>query len=188
MRLFKLSVKTFFKLKSFKIIKGCENMKRKILVIIICALLITTFASFTATAKKCERKPSTHIITENSPPDIPTVEIPENVIRGRWIHVKTVTTDPDNDNVYYKYDIDGHDYGWVGPFKSGVEHIEKIMVIVPVGTYTLGVQAKDINGAESGWDYSIFNVVKTKSAVSPFLNFLQNYPNLYSLLQNLLGL
>ena len=163
-------------------------MKKKILVILICTLLITTLASFTTTAKKCERKPSTHITRQNSPPDIPTVETPEIVVRGHWFHIKTITTDPNNDNVYYKYDIDGHDYGWVGPFKSGEEHIEKVMVIVPVGTYTLGVQAKDIHGAESGWDYSIFNVIKTKSAISPFLNFLQNYPNLFPILRQLLGL
>lgn len=163
-------------------------MKRKILVIMICILFITTAASVSTIAIKCERKPVAHITKGNSPPDIPTVEIPENVARGHWIYINTITTDPDNDNVYYKYDIDGHDYGWVGPFESGKEHIEKIIVIVPVGTYTLGVQAKDTYGAESEWTYALFNVIKPRSVSSPLINFLQSHPNLFPMLRYILGL
>ena len=163
-------------------------MKKKILVIVICTLLITTLASFTTTAIKCERKPKIHTIIQNSPPDPPTVTIPEKVRRGSWLHIKTITTDPDNDYVYYKYDIDGHDYGWKGPFQSGEEHLERVILIVPIGTYTLGVQAKDTYDAESDWTYTDFTVVKTKSISSPFLNFLENHPNLFPILIYLLGL
>jgi hypothetical protein len=163
-------------------------MKKKILVILICMLFITTVACVTATAKTCQRKPSTHSIKLNSPPDIPTVEIPENVARGRWIFIKTISTDPEGDDIYYKYDIDGHDYGWVGPFQSGEEHTEKIIMLVPLGTYTLGVKAKDTHGAESDWCYTIFNVIKPNTHSSPLLNFLQVHSNLFSLLRNMLQL
>jgi hypothetical protein len=163
-------------------------MKKKLLVIMICMLLITTVASISASAIKCDRKPATHTVKQNSPPDNPTVEIPENVVIGHWIYIKTITTDPENDNVYYKYDIDGHDYGWVGPFQSGKEHVEKIMVIVPVGTYILGVQAKDVYGAESDCTYTLFNVLKQKSVSSSFLNFLNSHSNLFLLLRYILRL
>lgn len=164
-------------------------MKKKIFAIVICTLLITTIACFSATAIKCERKPVTHILKQNSPPDAPLVKIPEKVIQGGRLKIKTITTDPDNDNVYYRFDINGHDYGWVGPFQSDVEHLEKVIIFVPLGQYTLGVQAKDINEAESDWTYSDFYVVKTKSITSsPFLNFLQSHPNLFPLFRNLLGL
>ncbi len=154
-------------------------MKKKVFSLVVCTLLITILISFSATAKKCE---------QNLPPDVPTVEIPENVAKGHWIFIKTITTDPDNDDVYYKYDIDGHDYGWVGPFQSGEEHIEKIMVIIPAGTYTLGVQAKDTKGAESDWSYSLFNVIKPRSVSSPLINLLVRYSNLFQMIKYLLGL
>lgn len=163
-------------------------MKRKILAIIFCTLFITTMASFSATAIKCERKPQTHIINSNSPPEIPTVDIPENVVRGHWLFIKVITTDPDGDNVYYKFDISGHDYGWVGPFQSGKEHTEKVILLIPPGTYTLAVQAKDMHGAESDCSYSLFNVIKSKQVVSPISQFLQNHPNLLPIFKFILEL
>lgn len=154
-------------------------MKKKVFSLVVCTLLITILISFSATAKKCE---------QNFPPDTPTVDIPENVVNGHWIFIKTITTDPNNDDVYYKYDIDGHDYGWVGPFQSGEEHIEKIKVIVPIGTYTLGVQAKDTKNAESDWSYSLFNVIKPRSVSSPLIYLLMHYSNLFPLIKYLLRL
>ena len=163
-------------------------MKKKILALVIFTLLITTLASLPATAKKCERKPVTHIVIQNSPPDAPTVTIPEKVRQGGVLPIKTITTDPDNDKVYYKFDINGHDYGWIGPFQSDEEVLEKVIMLVPLGSYTLGVQAKDTNDAKSDWTYTDFTVVKTKSSTLPFLNFLETHPYLFPILRNLIGL
>lgn len=162
-------------------------MKKKILVILISMLLITTVFSFTATADTCKRKPQPSNKKQNSPPDAPEVTIPEEVKRAKWLYIKTITNDPENDDIYYKYDIDGHNYGWVGPFKSGKEHIELIKLIIPVGSYTLGVQAKDVHGAESKWTYIDFNVVKTKSVISPLINLLKNHMNLFPIIRYILG-
>ncbi len=163
-------------------------MKRKIFAILICALLITTIASFSATAIKCEKKPTKDLIKLNSRPDAPKVKIPEEVKQGEWLYIKTITSDPDNDNVYYRFDINGHDYGWVGPFQSDEEHLEKVIIFVPLGQYTLGVQAKDIHNAMSDWTYTHFTVVKTKSISLPFFNFLQSNEYLFPLLRHLFGL
>lgn len=162
-------------------------MKKKILVILISTLLITTLTSFAA-ADTCNRKPNTTNIRQNLPPDAPKVTIPEEVKRAKWLSIKTITTDPENDDVFYKYDIDGRDYGWVGPFKSGKEHSEIIKLIIPAGSYTLGVQAKDIHNAESEWTYIDFNVVKTRCVSSPLLNLLQNHVNFFQIIKYILWL
>ena len=163
-------------------------MKKKIFTIGVCTLFIATLAFFPASATNCEKESKISKIVLNSPPDIPTVEIPENVVRGHWLYIIVSTIDPDNDNVYYKFDIDGHDYGWVGPFKSGEEHTENIIMLVPAGSYTLSVQAKDINGAESGFSYSIFNVLKGKHVSSPLINLLQHHPSIIKIINKLINL
>ena len=162
-------------------------MKKKIFVILVCTLLITTLFAFSASAIPCQKLPTTHTVNSNSPPEMPIVEIPEVVVRGHFLYIKTTSTDPDGDDVYYKYDINGHDYGWIGPFESGKEHIEFIIMLVPPGPYTLAVQAMDVHGAESEISYTLFNVIKSKSACNPLLNFLNAHPNLFPILKCLLG-
>jgi hypothetical protein len=163
-------------------------MKKKILVIMICMLVITTVASFSTTAIKCERKPSTHAPKLNKAPYAPKVKIPCEVKRGSEFYIKAITTDPNNDNIYYKYDIDGSDYGWIGPYQSGEEFLDKIEMTLPVGAHTLGVKAKDTYNAESDWTYADFIVLKTKAITSPLLNFLYSHPNLFPMFRYLLGL
>lgn len=157
-------------------------MNKKVLVLLVCMLLVSFLATGAASADACKRKPNTTQIIQNSPPDAPEVTVPNEVRRASWLNIETVSTDPENDNVYYKYDIDGHDYGWVGPFKSGEKHIEKVKLIVPTGSYTLGVKAKDTHDAESEWTYTNINVVRTKSAPIPLIRLLQNRISLFTLL------
>jgi len=71
-------------------------MKRKIFAIFICTLLITTIASFSATAIKCEKKPAKDLVKLNSRPDAPKVKIPEEVRQGGWLHIKTITSEGNN--------------------------------------------------------------------------------------------
>jgi len=155
--------------------------------------LIGTTMSYAAMATQAEKEEK-KILKNNLPPDAPTIIAPEEVQRGKFFDIKVVTTDPDGDDVYYKFDIDGHDYGWRGEFPSGVEHTEKnFKLVVPTGSYTMGVQAKDVHGAESEWTYSEISV-KSKSKVSESLNtlffikFLETHSRLFPLLQLLLRL
>jgi hypothetical protein len=163
-------------------------MKKKIFVIFVCTLFITTLFAFSATARPCQKLPTTHIVKSNSPPEMPIVEIPEVVKRGHFLYIKATSTDPDGDDIYFKFDIGGHDYGWIGPFQSGKEHMELIVMLIPPGPYTLSVQAKDIHGAESEISYNLFNVIKTRSAYHPFLNLLKTHPTLFPILKSLLGI
>ena len=168
-------------------------MKRKIICLFLCMLLLGTIMSCTAVATKLEKEEE-NIIKENLPPDAPTVTAPVEVQRGKFFDVKVVTTDPEGDDVYYKFDINGHSFGWRGPFPSGVEHIEKnLKLVVPAGSYTMGVQAKDIHEATSDWTYvEIYVKAKSKGieAINAllFIKFLEKHPSMFPLLQLLLRL
>ncbi len=169
-------------------------MKKKIMVVMICTLLISTMASFTAIANKCESKPNTNTILQNSPPENPTLEITETVKVGGILYVNAISTDPDNDDIYYRLNLSSKLFGWIlcweGPYQSGEEYSEcfELNLLFGIGTFTLGVQAKDINGAESDWVYKDFRVILSRSTTSPILNFLQSHPNLFSLLRYILKL
>ena len=160
--------------------------------IFICSLLVTTVvASFSVAAFELdtERDSVTNrMIRLNSPPDPPTLTAPEQVGRGKTFTVQTVTTDPDGDDVYYRYELVGDMDTWKGPFPSGAEHDQKFNFIVPTGTYVLGAQAKDIYGAESEWTYTEITVIKSKSLTSPLITILHKYPQLSPLLRLVFGL
>lgn len=158
-------------------------------------LLLGTMLSYTAVATSLGKEEEKKIIIkQNSPPDAPTVTAPVEVQRGKFFNVKVVTTDPEGDDVYYKFDINGHDFGWRGPFPSGVEHTEKnLKLVVPAGTYVLGVQAKDIHEAESEWTYVEISVKARSRGIEAigtqlFVRFLENHPNMFPLLRLLLGM
>jgi hypothetical protein len=162
-------------------------MRRKIICIFLSMLLIGTIISYTAVAKEEKNN-----IKENLPPNAPTVMAPEIVKQGKFFDVNVVTTDPEDDDVYYKFDINGHDFGWRGPFPSGVEHIEKnLKLVAPAGSYTLGVKAMDIHEAESEWTYVEINVKARNKGIEAintqlFIKFLENHPNMFPLLRLLL--
>ena len=63
----------------------------------------------------------------------------------------TSTTDPDEDQVYYKFDWgDGTESDWLGPFNSG-ETIQASYKWDEIGDYKIKVKARDINYGQSGW-------------------------------------
>jgi hypothetical protein len=155
-------------------------MQKKIVSILVCMLLIITTTFIAVSAQKI------NVITDNSPPNKPIVTVPEKVTRGKLFTVEAVSTDPDGDDVYYRDEFMGCAGRWIGPYPSGQKYSYKIFLTVFPGTYTLGVQAKDINEAESEWTYVQINVTKNKAINTPFLNFLQQYPNLFRILQTLL--
>lgn len=88
----------------------------------------------------------------NSPPDIPLTPVGPSIgLVGTSYDYSTQTTDPENNQIYYWFDWgDGTNSGWLGPKVSG----EKITASHSWGspnTYYVKVQAKDTNGALSGW-------------------------------------
>jgi hypothetical protein len=99
----------------------------------------------------------------NSPPYAPDISVPEKVKRGKLFNVTVVTTDPDSDDVYYRHKSINCTSSWFGPFPSGENYTFKLSIIGSPGIYPIGVQAKDINEAESEWSYADINLPRTRT-------------------------
>jgi hypothetical protein len=97
-------------------------------------------------------------------------------------------TDPDNDQIYLLFDWgDGKSSGWLGPYKSGTKVIAHHMWDKK-GTFQIRVKAKDVNDAQSEWSESLTVTMHRNRATnvnSLFLNFLQKFPILRYLLNNI---
>jgi len=134
--------------------------------------------------------PSLQIADQSQPPMKPTSPLgpSEGTIRVEY-DFTAVTTDPDNDELYYLFDWgDDTMSDWIGPFESGekctASHTWNIK-----DTYQVKVRAKDINGVQSEWSDPLpIKIPKNKQINTPFLNFLQQHPHLFPLLRQLLKL
>ena len=88
----------------------------------------------------------------NTPPEIPELlSGPTQGITGKSYAYNTSTTDPDDDQIFYKWDWgDGNFSDWLGPYDSG-ETAEANHTWSERGIYNIAVKAKDEYNAESGW-------------------------------------
>lgn len=93
----------------------------------------------------------------------------------------TSTTDPDGDQVTYTWDWgDGNYSEWLNTAEASYTWKEE-------DNYNIRVIAKDINGGESDWsDPLLFSTPKNKVINRVILNFLNQYPNLFPILRQLL--
>ena len=96
-------------------------------------------------------------------------------------------TDPDGDEIYYKfYWGDGTFSSWVGPYPSGNEGSASHKW-TKQGSYEIKVKVKDEHDVQSEWsDPLSVTMPRNRAITSPFLKFLQNYPNLFPILRLLL--
>ena len=99
-----------------------------------------------------------------------------------------VATDPDGDEISYFVDWgDNTSTGWTSELPSGVVY-NSSHIWSEKGDYTIQAKAKDKYGAESDWTTLTISMRKSKEFINPFLKFLENHPNLFPLLRQLLGL
>jgi hypothetical protein len=92
------------------------------------------------------------LYTTNGPPAIPSTPAgPDNGATGVEYTFTTSTTDPEGEDVYYKFDWgDGTISAWFGPFASGATG-EGAYIWTTAGIFDVRVKAKDVNGGESDW-------------------------------------
>jgi len=126
--------------------------------------------------------------SENKPPDIPTLRGETNGITGVEYTYNASTTDPNNDQVMYLFDWgDGTNSGWVGPYDSGAtasaEHTWTVK-----GSYSIKVKAKDIYGEDSSWKTLAVTMPRSREINNPLFKFLQKYPIIFQMFQQLLKL
>jgi hypothetical protein len=103
---------------------------------------------------------------ENQPPEKPLRPIGETsgVYKKEYPYI-TSTIDPDNDQIYYKWDWgDGTISDWIGPYASNhtakTSHLWKEQ-----GTYKIKVKARDNYGKESPWS-DMLPIVMPKNRLS----------------------
>lgn len=98
----------------------------------------------------------------------------------------TVTTDPENDSIYYKWDWgDGTYSAWIGPFESG-ETCEVTHVWEQRGSYPVSVQARDDNGKLSEWSEPLpTSMPKDRLFFHPFFEFFKQHFNVFSFFENM---
>jgi hypothetical protein len=94
-------------------------------------------------------------------------------IVGKSYTFTTVTSDPQEDDVFYLFDWgDGTDSGWLGPYTSG-EKVSASHSWTEQKSYQVRVEARDIDGYSSGWSEPLNIIIpRIRDLISqPFLRF-----------------
>jgi hypothetical protein len=96
-------------------------------------------------------------------------------------------SEPFEDYVYCHVEWgDGTDE-WIGPFNSGT--IATLSHSWSADdTYTIRAKSFDSYGEESDWATLDVTMPRNRAINTPFLNFLQDHPNLFLILRYILGL
>jgi hypothetical protein len=106
---------------------------------------------------------------------------------GNTYTFSSSTTDPDGDKISYKWDWgDGTFSDWSDPINSG-SITSASNSWNTEGEFEIRVAAKDTHGKVSEWSNPlIVKMPRNKIIDNPILNFLQNHPNLFPILQLIL--
>ena len=121
------------------------------------------------------------------PPDAPSIDGQTNGNAGTEYEYTFVTTDPNNDDVYYWIEWgDGQIEKWIGPYAS--EDDAKVKhTWSEEGTYTIKARAKDTNGLIGPLGTLEVTMPRNKQYINtPFLNFLQQHLHMFPILRLLL--
>lgn len=106
----------------------------------------------------------------NNPPENPTLTGDISGKVGRSYMYSAITTDPDDDKLYYKFDWgDGNDTDWIGTFDSN-KYCNESHIWKAEGAYVIKVKAKDIKGAESDWTTLSVSIPKNKNLIYVILD------------------
>jgi hypothetical protein len=116
--------------------------------------------------------PTLQIASESQPPLKP--ETPTGTNNGKAgveYSYNTVTTDPEGNDIYYRWDWgDGVVSQWFGPYNSGQE-CEAKHTFNTQGSYEIRVISKDTNGRLSDWS-DPFTISMPKNRQSNFESFI----------------
>ena len=159
-------------------------MKKKILGIFVCMLLLIPVVSITVVAD------------DNNPPNPPKIEGPITGKIGEYYTYEITLTDPDQDDVMFSLEVDfgdeitfydcGCGKSWQNGTVIAVSHKWK-----NTGNYGITARVEDASGEWSEWSDPLIVIVtmpRNRAVNTPFLDFLQNHPLIYQLLQRLLNL
>jgi len=116
----------------------------------------------------------TNYNTENLPPNPPNKPVGETEGEEKKEYsYETSTIDPNQDDVFYKFDWgDGTYSDWLGPYSSG-NKISATHKWFSKGAYTVMVKAKDINGIESSWSEPLSVMIKGDPKVNVIVHRIE---------------
>jgi len=124
-------------------------------------------------------------ITDNSPPDKPTISGEANGKPNTEYEYKFISTDPEEDNITYCIDWgDDTEEVCIGPYLSSIE-ASTTHTWSEKGNYIIKAKARDVNGAESNW--ATLSVSMPKNKLSNMILF-KIFENLFSYFEFLVNL
>jgi len=108
----------------------------------------------------------------NTPPSTPIINGPQKGKIGETYEYTFVTTDKEQDNIYYLINWgDNTNTGWLGPYNSGetqtISHTWNSK-----GDYIIKIKSKDIKGFESRWGLLSVYMSKEKNSKKTSLKLL----------------
>jgi len=126
--------------------------------------------------------------TEDQNPAKPSIDGPPSGKAGTSYDYTFMTTDPNDDDVYYYIEWgDGEIEEWIGPYSSG-EVVTINHTWDEQGTYAIKAKAKDINNHESLWGTLEVSMPKNRISSNPvFLRFLERLMQRFTILNELVN-
>jgi hypothetical protein len=127
-------------------------------------------------------------ITDNTPPNVPTITGPHHGKPDQNYLFNFQTDDGQEQNIWFYIDWgDNTTTGWLGPYVSGTT-LHLTHTWTGKMNCTIKAKAKDIMDAESDWGTFYFT---TPTVFAPFATILEwmfsHFPNAFPLLRHLLG-
>ena len=148
-------------------------MKKKIVSIYLCMLLIIPLFSATVIA--------------NEPPSTPVIDGETEGQAGNSYEYTFVSTDPDGDEIYYEIEWGCGETESTDFYPSG--ETQALSHSYAAGDYTIRVKAIDINQAESDWGTFKITMPKNMPFMFSFLDRLfERFPNAFPILRYIFGL
>jgi len=124
---------------------------------------------------------------DNEPPETPVINGPTSGKAGVEYDYTFLTTDPEGEYIQYYINWGDEKEFWLGPYTSG-DVVTITHAWSGTGTFTIEVKARDFYGLETDWVTLSVTMPRNRVVNNPFLNFLEQYPILYQLLQRFLHL
>jgi len=123
-------------------------------------------------------------VTDNNPPELPTIDGPTHPIPFISCTYTINSTDLDGDQIRYYIDWGDGKSEWFGPYASGesfsAEHQWSR------GVHTLKLKARDSYGDESDWAYLEVSTARNKVVLNPLLqHLLERFANMFPILKTL---
>jgi hypothetical protein len=125
----------------------------------------------------------------NNPPSAPIINGPKKGMAGEEYTYTFESTDPDGEDIYYyvSWTSSSLDSDWFGPYHSG-ETMSLDLSWEGEMEYTIHAKARDMFGEDSEISTLEVSIPKSKSISTPFFSILENHPNMFPLLQQILRL